>query len=38
MICLACAIAKKLKLDNNSFRLGHCKVCGEYRVVGEAKS
>ncbi len=37
MICLSCAIALKIKLDQNSFRLGTCKECKEYRVVGEGK-
>jgi hypothetical protein len=37
MICLSCAIALKIKLDQNSFRLGVCQKCGENRVVGEGK-
>ena len=37
MICLACALERKIKIDPKGMVLGYCKHCGNYRVVGEAK-
>ncbi len=37
MMCLSCAITYRVKLNQDTLRLGTCPKCNECRVIGEVK-